>query len=240
MVSQFVTALERPVSRVRLENYRNGVSDFEMVVNYFYNLELSEAFYPTLQAFEVALRNSIHLTLSQHFQTPCWFDTAGLFPRPKPPASESWQERALGEVRKRLTLERKRHDSDRVVAELHLGFWHSMFNSPFEGSLWRPDQSALIGQVFPQAPRRRRNRQDVWNRIDKIRIIRNRVMHYEPIWNRPHLAEDHQFVLETLMWISPVMHESIAMCNRFPVVLASRATTEARVRQEIQRRYAPT
>jgi len=36
MVSQFVTALERPVSRVHLEHYRNGGSDLEMVVNYFY------------------------------------------------------------------------------------------------------------------------------------------------------------------------------------------------------------
>ncbi len=123
---------------------------------------------------------------------------------------------------------------------LDFGAVCSIVRSPFEETLWRLDQSALTGQVFPQAPRRQRNRQDVWNRIDHIRIIRNRVMHYEPIWNRTHLTEDHQFVLETLKWISPVMHESIAMCDRFPVVLASRATTEARVRQEIQRRYPPT
>lgn len=240
MVSQFVTALERPISRVRLENYRNGGSDLDMVVNYFHNLKLSEALYPSLQAFEVALRNSIHLTLTQHFQNPYWFATPRLFPPPKPPATESWQERALRDARNRLTEARKPHDADRIVAELNFGFWHSMFNSPFERKLWRPNQSFLVGQVFPQASRRQRNRQRVWDRIDRIRIIRNRVMHYEPIWNRARLKEDHEFVLATLKWISPDMHESIAMCDRFPVVHVSRATTEARVRQEIQRRYPPT
>lgn len=71
MVAQFVADLELPLSRIRLENYRplHG-ADLDMVVNYFLNIELSEALYPTLQAFEVALRNSVHRALSQHFGTP--------------------------------------------------------------------------------------------------------------------------------------------------------------------------
>jgi hypothetical protein len=81
MVAQFVSALERPISRIRLENYRPiGGSDLEMVVNYFHNLELSEALYPSLQAFEIALRNGIHSTLAIHFNYTFWFDTPGFLP----------------------------------------------------------------------------------------------------------------------------------------------------------------
>jgi hypothetical protein len=241
MVAQLVAALERPISRVRLENYRPGNgTDLDMIVNYFHNLELSEALYPTLQAFEIALRNSVHLTLTQHFQDdPYWFDSLELYPPPKPPVTMPWQVLAIQAAREKLTREKKPHDADRVVAEMHLGFWHGLFNRPFESKLWRPNQSALVGHVFPLAPNSQRNRQSVWNRIERIRIIRNRVMHYEPIWQRARLQDDHATILEALGWISADMHASIAMCDRFPVVLASRPGTEARVRQEIQRRYPP-
>lgn len=241
MVAKFVAALERPVSHVRLENYRPAHgSDLDMVVNYFYNLELSEALYPALQAFEIALRNSIHLTLTQHFQmNEYWFDFPGLFPQPKPPATKPWQVLSIKDAREKLSKANKPHGADRIIAEMNLGFWHGLFNRPFEDKLWRPNRSALVGEVFPLAPNSQRNRHSVWNRIDRIRIIRNRVMHYEPIWHRARLEEDHSSILETLRWISPEMHNSIAMCDRFPVVLASRASAEARVRQEVQRRYPP-
>lgn len=242
MVAQFITALERPVSRVRLENYHpaNG-TDLDMVVTCFYNLELSEALYPALQAFEIALRNSVHLALSQHFQNPYWFDTPGLYPLPKPPATMPWQALAIQGARDKLTEEKKPHGSDRIVAEMHLGFWHGLFNRPFEAALWRPNQSALVKQVFPLAPNSQRNRQSVWNHIHRIRILRNRVMHYEPIWHRARLADDHGAILEALRWISPDMHDIITMCDRFLLVHGGgRADMQRRIQAEIQRRYPST
>jgi hypothetical protein len=77
MVARFVAMLERPVSRVRLENYRDGGDDLAMVVNYFFNLERSEALSPSLQAFEIALCNSIDAALTRRLQMPLWFDHAG-------------------------------------------------------------------------------------------------------------------------------------------------------------------
>lgn len=232
MVEQFITTLERPVSQIRLENYRHaGGSDLDMVINYFHNLELSEALYPTLQAFEIALRNSVHLTLTQYHQDPYWFDQSGFLPQR--------QSRNIGEARAALTRDGKSHDPDRIIAELHFGFWHSMFNSPFEQSLWRPNQSALIGQVFPLTPRKQRNRQSAWDRIDRIRIIRNRVMHYEPIWQRARLADDHGAILEALNWISPAMHDTIAMCDRFVNVHSGgRGDVHKRIEAEIQKRFS--
>lgn len=243
MVSRFIADLERPVSRVRLENYRptnpTTDDDLAMVVNYFHNIELSEALYPSLEAFEVALRNSIHLALSQHFQNVYWFDQAGFYPKPRPPVAEPRQMRLIREARDHLAKEGKPDDADRIVAELNFGFWHALLNRPFERTLWRPNRAALLGQVFPHTTRRQRDRQALWDRVDRIRIIRNRVMHYEPIWYRPHLAQDHADILDALGWISTAMQQTIAMCDRFPTVLTSgRATIERRILMEIQRRYA--
>jgi hypothetical protein len=67
-------------------------------------------------------------------------------------------------------------------------------------------------------------------------LIRNRVMHYEPIWQRPRLRDDRASILEALRWISQEMQESITMCDRFSAVLGGRALTEARVAHEIQGR----
>lgn len=233
MVAQFVATLERPIARVRLENYRDGGSDFDMVVNYFYNIELSEALYPTLHAFEVALRNSVHSVLTRHFQTPYWFDHPGFLP--------NRQVKQVVAARDKLTKSGKLHDADRIVAELNFGFWHSMFNSPFERHVWRPNRSALILQAFPQIPRRQRSRQDVWSRCDRIRIIRNRVMHFEPILFRSHLDDDHAEILEALRWISIEMHDTIAICDRFPSMRAhGRYELAQRIGTEIRRRDSPS
>lgn len=230
MVARFIATLERPVSRVRLESYRDGGHDFDMLVNYFYNIELSEALYPTLNAFEVALRNSVHGVLAKHFQTSYWFDQSGFLP--------NRQIRQVVATRDKLTKSGKYHDADRIIAELNFGFWHSMFNSPFERDIWRPSRSALVLEAFPQIPGRMRSRQDVWDRCDRIRIIRNRVMHFEPIWSRPHLENDHGKILAALRWISIEMHDTIAICDRFPSVHAhGRHDLAQRIQAEIQRLY---
>lgn len=242
MVGRLVAELKVPLSHERLENYRpqNG-SDLEMVVNYFFNIELSEALYPSLQAFEVALRNSIHGAFTQHFGSEFWFDTQGLYPSPPFPETIPWQENALGAARDKLTAHNKPHDAGRIVAELHLGYWNSLFNRPFSQKLWLLNQGALLTQVFPHATRSQQVPRHLEKRITRIRLLRNRVMHFEPIWKRKHLQENHADILEMLFWISPAMHETIAMCDRFPDVLASgRARVEQKVLTEIQRRYPTT
>lgn len=55
MVAQFVAALQQPLSQVRLESYRppNG-SDLDMVVRYFWDMELARALSPALHGVELA------------------------------------------------------------------------------------------------------------------------------------------------------------------------------------------
>lgn len=115
-------------------------------INYFLNIALSEALYPALQAFEVALRNTIHATLSSHFSTEFWFDQPGLL--------LYWQSTAIQKARDELTTHRKPHDAGRILAELNFGFWHSMFNRPYEATLWHPNRAELLNQAFPNLPRR--------------------------------------------------------------------------------------
>lgn len=240
--AQLVVDLERALSRERLENYREGDgSDLDMVVNYFFNIELSEALYPSLQAFEIALRNSIHQAFTQHFGTEFWFDTPGLYPPPPLPETVPWQEAAIQTAKDHLTAHNKPLSAGRIVAELHLGYWNSLLNRPFVQPLWLLNGGALLTQVFPHATRSQQVARMLEKRVTRIRLLRNRVMHFEPVWKRRHLKQNHEEILEVLEWISPAMHEAIAMSDRFPEVLDSgRAGVEQKVLSEIARRYPAT
>ncbi|MDQ3655376.1 MAG: Abi family protein [Chloroflexota bacterium] len=180
MVAKLVDALIIPISATRLGAYRSqGGSDLEMVVNYLWNMELSEALYPCLQTFEIALRNSIHSAFSEHYITELWFDRHNLL---------EWQKKTLQEARDQLTTYQKPHEAGRIVAELPFGFWSSMFNRPYE-QVWYADGAVLLERVFPHLPRTLRTRKQISQRVERIRRLRNRVFHYEPIWNKTDLQE---------------------------------------------------
>lgn len=79
MVAQMVSDLSRALSSDRLEAYRpTGGDALDMVVNYFWNIDLAEAIVPSLHAFEIALRNAIHNALTASQGTDMWFFKEGL------------------------------------------------------------------------------------------------------------------------------------------------------------------
>lgn len=233
MAHRLRSSLESAISSSRLESYRNGGDDLAMIVNYFHNLELSEALYPSLQAFEVTYRNSLHNALTARYSTPYWFD--------HPDFSHSkFHVDSVVTVRNGLQRDGKPYpfSADHIVSRLNFGFWHGLLNRPFEKLLWQVNGWQLITVVFPAVPRKERSRQGLWDRLEQIRFLRNRVMHYEPIWYRPRLGTDHRLILETLGWISPDMESAIALSDRFPVVhIQGRPILEQRIQAEIQRRY---
>src|SRR5680860_633030 len=72
--SDYVLELERLVSKPRLERYRpDNRDDLETAVHYLWNVALSEALPQALAALEIAMRNAIHSTFSQHLGTDYWF-----------------------------------------------------------------------------------------------------------------------------------------------------------------------
>lgn len=211
VVTRLVRDLELPLSKERLDTYRpGGGSEIDMVATYFWNLALSEALYPTIQALEVALRNGIHSAASRLYQTPYWFDRPNvLLPR---------ELDAITDVRAELVQLNKPQNAGRIIATLRFGFWTSLLSRPYERSLWHANNLALLRGALPHLPRRHRTRGAVWRRCDEIRRLRNRIMHTEPIWNRPGLRDEHRATLEAIGWISPTLLAIMIQMDRFPDV----------------------
>jgi hypothetical protein len=200
--------IEHSVSRARLALYNTGADPDDVVyARYLWNVALCEALYPTFNYFEIALRNAIHREAMQHRGNPWWFrgrkswNTGFLLDR-----EADQVDRAHAEVQKRTAV-----TPGRIVAELRLGFWNALFYSAYRNTFYAPIAKA----IFPGASSKQINQSQMEKRITRIRLLRNRVVHHERIWDSPTLVSDHALIVETIEWISPVMHATLAMLDRF-------------------------
>jgi len=214
VVSQLIAAVEMPISRARLDAYRNGGSDLDMISNYLWNMQLSEALYPTLQSLEIALRNTIHHNARNQFGRDFWFDNPVAFPLKQ---NES---KSLATAKRKLRNLPQPWPVGKLVAELSFGFWTGLLQKPYDVPLWRGSANnyQMLRDCFPSAPRHMYNRDRLYRRYDQIRDLRNRVFHHEPIWNYNDLVQRHDQALESIQWISPTLHATVVLLDRFPIV----------------------
>jgi hypothetical protein len=207
MQGDFSTLLRKAISHERLDAYhQRGTdgSDLNLFAHYVWNIALCESLYPALQGLEVALRNSIHDAASAAYQTERWFDDSRAIPHVR-------EQDAVGKARETLVRDRKPQEAGRIVAELSFGFWTSLFDVRYEQILW----PRLLKATFPFMPRHIRTRKMLSVRLHRIRHLRNRVFHHEPIWHWRDLVQQHAELHETIGWINPAMREMILVLDRF-------------------------
>lgn len=217
LLAQYLADFERTIGRERLDAYRVPAGDdLEMLANYVWNMTLSEALYPALDGIEIALRNSIHAAAVARFGTDRWFDTQAVLPL------KANELKALTDAKRSLSRRGRPLTPGRVIAELHFGFWINLFNAPYEQFLWspQPGRTNLLRATFPYVPRAFRARQRLRDHLDKIRRLRNRVFHHEPIWNwnLPNLSDQHGQIIDAIGSISPRTRQVIDIFDRFPNV----------------------
>lgn len=216
---EVLAELESTLSPERLSTYLRAVSDGDKelgVCLYVWNIALSSAFYGVLQGLEVTLRNSMHRRLSAAYGR-AWYENrrVGL--------GDGCMER-IQNVKTGLS----RSDGERippaqVVAGLSFGFWVALLGkggwiselnrkANYEMSLWRP----ALRHAFPH--RRTLNRRQAHAALDPLRILRNRIAHHEPIFNRD-LMDDYRQIIEVTGWISPTTSEWLDRHSRVQAIL---------------------
>jgi hypothetical protein len=202
--------LRRTISHERLEAYRQrgtDGSDLDLFAHYAWNIALCKGLYPALQGLEVALRNSIHDAATVAYQTELWFDNPRVIPHLR-------EQEAIRKAKETLVRDRKPLEAGRIVAELSFGFWTSLLDVRYEQILW----PRLLKSVFPFMPRPIRTRKTLSKRLHRIRHMRNRVFHHEPIWHWRDLAPQHGELWQAIEWINPAMLEMIKILDRFSEV----------------------
>jgi hypothetical protein len=174
---------------------------------YWWNVEVSAALYPGLHFLEIFLRNALHEELAHQYARADWWATVQL-------AGEGGN--MISAARRRLERTCGRTpNSDDVVAAMPFGFWVSLLSRSNETIMWRP----ALYRAF--RPGYRGSRSEIHRRFERVRRLRNRVMHHEPVHMR-YLEADHQRIYELAECLAPGAANMLQPVDELPVVLARR------------------
>jgi hypothetical protein len=238
--------IRQSLSDPRLDGFRASPSetDLDLLTRYAWNMALAAALYVPLHLLEVALRNALHDTLTQHHGGDAyWYRLPTALPPslrhpPDPSQTLSWPQReirnALSGVGK-ATAPRAADEPGRVVAELKFGFWTSLLSPPYGSprsvrQAWNPLWPQLLPRVFPNFPITASPSQDratLSDRFDGLRQLRNRISHHEPIWRgrprrgtnlRSNLLQDYRDLEEAIGWVSPELLAATQALSTFTSV----------------------
>ena len=160
--------------------------------HYKINIFISQSFYPILSILEVGLRNSINYQLTRKFNDAKWFDNHEYIKI----ASRFHIDR-ISQARTNIMSEKKAITPGRIVSELSLGFWTSLFDLRFEMTLWKN-----LRLAFPNCPKEIRKRKTMSSKFNAIRKLRNRIFHHEAIsWNLDVLQAYKTEIIEGINWL---------------------------------------
>ena len=186
---------------------------------YTWNTDISAAFYPPLQGIELALRHAVRRELSACYGED-WYDN--------PAAGLDFRSRERVAAAKRAVAPNGETVApSRVVEKLCFGFWTSLLSSGgrleesadrkanYTRTLWKP----ALRSAFPH--RTFLTRRQAQSAFERLRRLRNKVAHHEPIFERP-LREDYRHILTVTGWISFEARLWIERNSRVPQLLATR------------------
>lgn len=160
--------LEAFLSQKRLSKY--GKLDKSQALKYYlYNMELSEAFYPSICFFEIALRNKINSVFIKHFGKN-WLLSDSI-------AFNTSHQADIQKALRQLEKERKTIQHDYIISELNFGFWTRLFTHAYSNILW--NDITLLSEIFNNTKRISLSKKGY--ELNQIRHYRNRIFHYSSI-----------------------------------------------------------
>lgn len=185
--------LQNALSTERLARYNNwaGGNNQEALELYALNVSISEAFYTSLHILEITLRNSIHDAMTAQYGAG-WFQNAAVISVP-------YHQRKVQDA---INKFQGQPTDGQVVAELTFGFWTGLFGRN-QFMLWGRCLHNIFDAGYPV------KRKQIAIRLDKIRHLRNRIAHHEPIIQNDLIAL-HQDIRELIGWLST---EALVWCD---------------------------
>jgi len=192
------------LSAERFDTYRTWANADEALAIrlYTFNVQLSTALYGPMHMLEVALRNMSDKALTAAFGD--WLND--------PAVLTTWyQQDCVTKAKATLARERKTGTHSQLVAELNLGFWSSLFGR---------DSTHLWSTLRPIFQARGIQRNTIAGQLRELRILRNRIAHYEPILALP-LAQRYASITTLVGWFSPSAAGWIAQTSNWPSVYPS-------------------
>lgn len=188
---EFIAALSQP-RFARYSSWAKG--DIPTAIQlYQLNCAISEALYTPLNMLEVVLRNRIHAvasTMAMGDETRLWFDRPEFQRRPKQPDQ-------IAKARRDLVRENKELSADNIIAALSFGYWITLLGPDYE-NLWQKGMHRIASTADGKGLKRK----SLSTPLFKLRFLRNRIAHHEPVihWD---LLFHYRQIIQIIGYLSP-------------------------------------
>jgi len=199
---------ESAMSSKRMRRYLNACGGDKRKAQMLYrlNLRLSQEMFTVISCYEVSLRNAIDRIMSEAMGED-WLRDAilpgGFFDNPLFSRTTRIMHKAYNEL-----VENKNYSCSKMLSAMEFGVWKYMFSA----SQYRASGRRLL-KVFPNKPKSsaqmQYNNQYVFNEMDAINRLRNRIAHHEPICflqnqetiSTSHLLDCYYRILDLFKWM---------------------------------------
>ena len=210
MNNDFFKSLERSISSSRISTYKsNGHTEIETIADYVLNAKISQNFYFLLQNLEVSLRNAIYDSFKKNYPNSDFFylfenNSFNRYKSKKEKHSrECWK--MICAAKYNILSKRININDGKIISELNFGFWITILLSTDTKytNMWRK----IFIEVFPNYKIMTSIDNDkiiVGTIINQIRNFRNRIFHYEPIFNK-NIEQIHKDIIIIIGWINKDM-----------------------------------
>ena len=145
---------------------------------YRYNLHLAQEFLTIVSCFEVSLRNAIDDILVPQFGNEWLKDSVspgGMFTLPILHKTNRTISDALRKLRSQGT-----YSHSKLLAQMEFGMWKYMY-SPLQYNLTRQSLMGAFPYKQRSTPQLHINQSYIFNELDRINTLRNRIAHHEPL-----------------------------------------------------------
>ena len=199
---------EEIISAERMKRYVNacGGDKRKGMTLYRYNLSLSSEMLKIISCFEVALRNKIDRVLHPVFGNDWLRDSClpgGVFDNPRTLNTQKIVGKAYAGL-----MNNGKYTPSKLMAEMEFGIWKYMYSGPQYAATHQ-----MLLSVFPNKPKSTRmlniDNRFVFNELDSINRIRNRIAHHEPVCFEVHqpvksvlyVQTEYQRIVKLFCWM---------------------------------------
>lgn len=199
---------EKIMSSKRMRRYVNacGGDTRKAMKLYRLNLHLAEEMFTIVSCYEVALRNSINnIMIESHGND--WLRDAilpgGIFDNPKFKNTARMMKKAHAEL-----VSNGKYSNSKMLSAMEFGVWKYMYSSPQYLATGRQ-----LLKVFPKKPKSsptiQYNNHYIFNELDAVNRLRNRIAHHEPVCflhdsdeiSTKHLIQVYDKVMTLFNWM---------------------------------------
>lgn len=96
-----------------------------------------------------------------------------------------------------------------------MDFGHHFFQNLTTKKIWNKHTK----QMFPNMPKKDRNRRVLSAKINTIRYFRNRIFHFEQIFDKQNLFEVHLNIFEIIKWLNLALYNITTELDEFNSVI---------------------